>query len=231
MSTDEHIMSFISSCNIACGGHYGDAETVKTALQQALSHGVKTGAHPSFEDKANFGRVFMDISRSRFRESVTQQMHLFIQTAQQVGAPLHHIKMHGALYHATAYRDDFSDWLIEWMLDFYKETVLYVPPGSLLEIKCQKNKIPFMREAFADRYYDAQGKLVGRSMSNALITDYNIAAQQLIELVNEQKVTSIEGVSNRLEADTICIHGDNLALTTDLELLIELLKLKGITIV
>ncbi|AUC80289.1 lactam utilization protein LamB [Nonlabens sp. MB-3u-79] len=230
MATDKHIMSFISSCNIACGGHYGDEKSVRTALQLALSHGVKAGAHPSFEDKENFGRVFMDVSRSRFRESVTQQMHLFTQTAQQVGVELHHIKMHGALYHATAYREDFSDWLVEWMKDFYSETVLYVPPGSLLEKKCVKNKIPYMREAFADRYYDTQGKLVARSMPNALITDYKVAAQQIAVLVKEQKVTSIEGVSNRLEADTICLHGDNLGLTTSLEYLVKELKTKGIII-
>ena len=230
MATDKHIMSFISSCNIACGGHYGDEKSVRTALQLALSHGVKAGAHPSFEDKENFGRLFMDVSRSRFRESVTQQMHLFTQTAQQVGVELHHIKMHGALYHATAYREDFSDWLVEWMKDFYSETVLYVPPGSLLEKKCVKNKIPYMREAFADRYYDTQGKLVARSMPNALITDYKVAAQQIAVLVKEQKVTSIEGVSNRLEADTICLHGDNLGLTTSLEYLVKELKTKGIII-
>ena len=230
MAADKHIMSFISSCNIACGGHYGDEKSVRTALQLALSHGVKAGAHPSFEDKEHFGRVFRDISRSRFRESVTQQMHLFTQTAQQVGVELHHIKMHGALYHATAYREDFSDWLVEWMKDFYSETVLYVPPGSLLEKKCVKNKIPYMREAFADRYYDTQGKLVARSMPNALITDYKVAAQQIAVLVKEQKVTSIEGVSNRLEADTICLHGDNLGLTTSLEYLVKELKTKGIII-
>jgi UPF0271 protein len=230
MVTDKHIMSFISSCNIACGGHYGDEKSVRTALQLALNHGVKAGAHPSFEDKENFGRLFMDVSRSRFRESVTQQMHLFTQTAQQVGVELHHIKMHGALYHATAYREDFSDWLVEWMKDFYSETILYVPPESLLEKKCLKNKIPYMREAFADRYYDTQGKLVARSMPNALITDYKAAAQQIAVLVKEQKVTSIEGVSNRLEADTICLHGDNLGLTTSLEYLVKELKTKGIII-
>jgi UPF0271 protein len=230
MVTDKHIMSFISSCNIACGGHYGDEKSVRTALQLALNHGVKAGAHPSFEDKENFGRVFMDVSRSRFRESVTQQMHLFTQTAQQVGVELHHIKMHGALYHATAYREDFSDWLVEWMKDFYSETILYVPPESLLEKKCVKNKIPYMREAFADRYYDAQGKLVARSMPNALITDYKVAAQQIAVLVKEEKVTSIEGVSNRLAADTICLHGDNLGLTTSLEYLVKELKTKGIII-
>jgi UPF0271 protein len=230
MATDNHIMSFISSCNIACGGHYGDEKSVRTALQLALSHGVKAGAHPSFEDKENFGRVFRDISRSRFRESVTQQMHLFTQTAQQVGVELHHIKMHGALYHATAYREDFSDWLVEWMKDFYSETILYVPPESLLEKKCVKNKIPYMREAFADRYYDAQGKLVARSLPNALITDYKVAAQQIAVLVKKEKVTSIEGVSNRLAADTICLHGDNLGLTTSLEYLVKELKTKGIII-
>ncbi|QJP35706.1 lactam utilization protein LamB [Nonlabens sp. Ci31] len=230
MSNDKHIMSFISSCNIACGGHYGDGESVRTALQLALSHGVKAGAHPSFDDQENFGRVFMDLSRSRFRESVTQQMQLFTKTAQQVGVDLHHIKMHGALYHATAYREDFSDWLIEWIKDFYSETILYVPPQSLLEKKCRTNEIPYRREAFADRYYDAQGKLVARSEPNALITDYKIAAWQIAALVKEQKVTSIEGVSNQLEADTICIHGDNLGLTTSLEYLVKELKTEGISI-
>ncbi|WP_292901005.1 LamB/YcsF family protein [Nonlabens sp.] len=230
MATDEHIMSFISSCNIACGGHYGDGNSVRTALQLALSHGVKAGAHPSFEDQENFGRVFRDISRSRFRESVTQQMQLFTQTAQEVGVELHHIKMHGALYHATAYREDFSDWLVEWMKEVYSATILYVPPESLLEKKCAKNKIPYMREAFADRHYDAHGKLVARSLPNAMITDYKIAARQIAALVNEQKVTSIAGISHRLEVDTICIHGDNLGLASSLEYLVEQLKTEGIYI-
>jgi UPF0271 protein len=87
-----------------------------------------------------------------------------------------------------------------------------------------------MREAFADRYYDAQGKLVARSLPNALITDYKVAAQQIAVLVKKEKVTSIEGVSNRLAADTICLHGDNLGLTTSLEYLVKELKTKGIII-
>jgi UPF0271 protein len=230
MASDERIMSFISSCNIACGGHFGDEKSVEIALQLALKYGVKAGAHPSFRDQENFGRMFIDVSRCRFRESITQQIQLFQKIAKQVGVALHHIKMHGALYHAAAYREDFSDWLVELMLEAYPDILLYVPPNSLLEKKCKAHRIDYRREGFADRSYDANGKLVERSQPNALIKDYRITAAQIEMLVKNQKIRTPSGIEITLEIDTICIHGDNTELMKDFEKLVVDLKSKGIKI-
>jgi UPF0271 protein len=230
MKNDATLMSHISSCNIACGGHYGDENSIARTLQLALKNNVKAGAHPSFEDHENFGRVFVDISRSRFRESVTQQIHLFQETAKEEGVKMHHIKMHGALYHATANREDFSDWLVELMLEFYPKTILYVAPQSILEQKCQLNGIPYWKEGFADRLYDDDGKLVSRTEPDALITNYQTAARQIEQMVKEQKVTSNKGIETNLCIDTICIHGDNLELTKDLTQLVAQLKSNHISI-
>ncbi len=230
MKNDELLMAHISSCNIACGGHYGDENSISEALQLALKHNVKAGAHPSFEDKENFGRVFKDVSRSRFRESVIQQIHLFLETAQKVGVKMHHIKMHGALYHATANRDDFSDWLVEYMLEFYPETILYVAPHSILEKKCLENKVLHWKEGFADRAYNNEGHLVSRTEPDALITDYQAAARQIQQMAKEHRVMSNKGVEYNLSVDTICIHGDNLELTKNLTQLVAQLKSNHISI-
>jgi UPF0271 protein len=230
MASDERIMSFISSCNIACSGHFGDEKSVKTALQLALKYGVKAGAHPSFEDRENFGRVFIDVSRSCFRKSLIQQIHLFQKIAKQVGVALHHIKMHGALYHATAYREDFSDWLVELMQETYPNILLYVPPNSLLEKKCKALRIDYSREGFADRSYYSNGRLMERSQPNALINDYKTTAAQIEMLVKNKKVRTPNGIEITLEIDTICIHGDNMELMKDFEKLVIDLKSKGIKI-
>jgi UPF0271 protein len=230
MASDERIMSFISSCNIACSGHFGDEKSLRTALQLALKYGVKAGAHPSFEDQKNFGRVFIDMSRSCFFESAIQQIHLFQKIARQVGVGLHHIKMHGALYHATAYREDFSQWLVELMQENYPNTMLYVPPNSLLENKCKAHSIGYRREGFADRSYDVTGKLVERSLPNALIHNYKIAADQIEMLVKNKKIRTQKGIEISLEIDTICIHGDNIELIQDFEKLVVHIKSKGIKI-
>lgn len=225
------LMPFISSCSVACGGHYGDAHSIKKTLTLAQQHGVKTGAHPSFEDVENFGRVRLDWDESRFRESVIKQITLFQQVAREVGSPLHHIKMHGALYHATSHEPLFVRWTIQLLIDNYAEIPIYVPAGTLLEQELQKAKLPYITEAFADRRYLQNGLLVPRSSPNALITDVSKLVNQLAMMVHTQKVLTVEETELDIAAQTYCIHGDNEAIVSRFDEVREALKLNGITIV
>jgi UPF0271 protein len=227
---DHQIMPFISSCNIACGGHFGTLDTVQKALESALKFNVKPGAHPSFEDKENFGRVRLEWSRSRFRESVTHQLQSYKEAAAATGSKLNHIKMHGALYHATAHDVDFATWTIELLQEFYTKTPIYSLPNSILHKICLENNLPFIAEAFADRTYKPDGSLVSRSQSGAVITDVKQVANQLIQMVQNQMVITHDGPSIKMKADTYCIHGDNLALLKKLPELIQLLREKNINI-
>lgn len=230
MKNDDQIMPFISSCNIACGGHFGTLETIKSALESAQKYQVKPGAHPSFDDKENFGRVRLEWSRSRFRESVTHQLQSYNKAASGSDSKLSHIKMHGALYHATAQNLDYATWTIELLKEFYPMTPIYSLPNSILHKKCQEHHLPFIVEAFADRAYNPDGSLVSRSQPRAVITDVNLVAKQLIQMVKSHQVIAHDGSTIEIKADTYCIHGDNIDLITKLPKLIELLSENQISI-
>ncbi|KQC33323.1 hypothetical protein AAU57_08335 [Nonlabens sp. YIK11] len=221
MSNDELIMPHISSCNIACGGHAGDADSIKSSLQLAQKFNVRAGAHPSFEDRENFGRLKLDWSRARFRESVTRQLQLFTTTAADLQMKWHHIKMHGALYHATAHEESFAQWTVEWLQEFYPQKPIYSLPKSLLHDKCKEAGQPFIAEAFVDRAYLKNGSLVPRSQQEAVHETTEQALHQLISMAHHNQVTTLDGAHLELIADTYCIHGDNVKLVMQLPVLVK----------
>jgi UPF0271 protein len=227
---DQYIMPHISSCNIACGGHYGNAGSITTAVQLAKHHQVSAGAHPGFDDKANFGRVRCDWSRSRFRESVTRQLKLFKDTATMLQVDMHHIKMHGALYHATAHESDMATWCVELLQDLFPKTPLYGLPYSRLHHLCREAGQPFIAEAFADRAYNSDGSLVSREQPDAVYDDVQQAGQQLVSLAKDQKVRAATGELIEIAAQTYCIHGDNRSLAHSLEKLVDYLNTNEIEV-
>lgn len=227
---DALLMPHISSCNVACGGHFGDAQSIKNCLKLAKKHQVKVGAHPSFEDKENFGRVRLDWGRSRFRESVTKQLQNFTSVATELGMELHHIKMHGALYHATANEPDFAEWCVELLREFYPNKPIYSLPDSLLHQLCKKYNQPFIAEAFADRAYQANGQLVARSEIGSVLHNVQEVCNQIESIAKFHQVKSIQGEIIQLQAETLCIHGDNLKLVRDFPKLIENLFQKEIEV-
>jgi len=227
---DAAVMPFISSCSVACGGHYGDAETIKAVLILAKEHGVKVGAHPSFEDKENFGRVQVACDESRFRESITTQLQLFTHAARAAAVPMQHIKMHGALYHATAHKPDFAMWTVRLMQEHYATIPLIIPPGCLLEQLAQKNKMLYLTEAFADRRYLENGRLVSRKESNALITDVPKLVNQIAMMVKLKQVQTVTETRLAMNAQTYCVHGDNAAIVARFKEIIAALKLHNISI-
>ncbi|SCX98340.1 UPF0271 protein [Nonlabens sp. Hel1_33_55] len=230
MGNDSQIMPHISSCNIACGGHAGDAASIIESLKLARKYSVKIGAHPSFEDPANFGRLRLEWSRSRFRESMTHQLNLFTNVLSGVDMKLHHIKMHGALYHATAHENSFAEWTVEWLQEFFPETPIYSLPNSLLHQKCKAIQQPFIKEVFADRAYLNNGALVSRTKAHAVHETIDEVLNQVLDIALHQKVRTSEGTNIDMFGDTFCIHGDNLKLVENLPKLIKQLNHNNIQI-
>ncbi|WP_124981342.1 LamB/YcsF family protein [Nonlabens xiamenensis] len=228
LENESQIMPYISSCNIACGGHAGDTTSIHRCLKLAKQHSVKVGVHPSFEDRAHFGRRMLEISESRFRESVTQQIHLFLQEVNVLEMDFHHIKMHGALYHATANQTHYANWLVRLMKDQFHDIPLYLPPGSLLEQLCLNEGIAYFKEGFADRAYQGARSLVSRGENGAVLSDAQAVINQISSMVIDQQVQLHSGNKIDLEVDTICLHGDHLETVNQLPYIMEELQKRDI---
>ncbi|WP_432411070.1 5-oxoprolinase subunit PxpA [Rasiella sp. SM2506] len=205
---DAIIIPLLSSCNIACGGHVGNEVSMRKTIQLAKKYNVKIGAHPSFPDRDNFGRKLLTMTKSELTESIHKQLLAFFAVAETEEASLHHIKLHGALYNYAAKDAPTADAVVEAIIATKVRPVLYVPNNSVLHRKAQ-NLLPLQFEAFIDRRYNSNGSLVSRSEPNAIIQNKAAAWQQLKQLVEDQKVTTISGTEISIVANTFCIHGDH----------------------
>ena len=208
VENESELFSLISSCNIACGGHAGSKETIRTCLKLAQENNVLIGAHPSYPDRENFGRISLDISAEDLVYSIKNQMQLFLTQCKSVGATLHHIKPHGALYNDLA-KDKAKAQLFLNAIDPYKSNIfLYVPFGSLVQKLALSQNFKVKREAFADRNYNSDLSLVSREKDNAIITNEREVLAHVLGMFTENQVKSIDGKEIPLFADTFCIHGD-----------------------
>ena len=209
INNEFQIMPFISSCNIACGGHAGDLKTMRHVVRLAKKHGVKIGAHPSFPDKQNFGRKAMNISCAALFTSIKDQIDDLIVVLKEEQVRLHHIKPHGALYNLAAIDSKIATVIIEVMKSFLLPIKLYVPYNSVIEKLAIENNIPIMYEAFADRNYNADGNLVSRDEKNALIDNSIQMFEHVFRMIKFKKVKTITDSEIHILADTFCIHGDH----------------------
>ena len=224
------LMPIISSCNIACGGHAGDSESMRMVVKLATANNVKIGAHPSFPDKANFGRKQMDISCAALYTSIKGQIDNLMTILEQENTRLNHVKPHGALYNLAAVDDKAASVIIEVMKNFILPVKLFVPFNSVIEKKAIENNIPIKYEAFADRNYNDDGTLVSRNEKNALIHDSEQMFDHVFRMISSQKVKTISGSEIKILADTFCIHGDNPKAVDLIRDLSKRLREKGIQI-
>ena len=224
------LMPIISSCNIACGGHAGDSESMRMIVKLATANNVKIGAHPSFPDKANFGRKQMDISCAALYTSIKGQIDNLMTILEQENTRLNHVKPHGALYNLAAVDDKAASVIIEVMKIFVLPVKLFVPFNSVIEKKAIENNIPMKYEAFADRNYNDDGTLVSRNEKNALIHDSEQMFDHVFRMISSQKVKTISGSEIEMLADTFCIHGDNPKAVDLIRDLSKRLQEKGIQI-
>lgn len=203
------LFSYISSCNIACGGHAGDAQSMNEIVVLAKENGVKIGAHPSFPDKANFGREIMNISCAALYTSIKDQIKSLLSVTRAHHAQLHHVKPHGALYNLAAKDETTAQVIVDVMKRFHQPLKLYVPFGSVIAKLAQEQGVAILYEAFADRNYNNDLSLVRRKLDNAVITEASQVCIHVLNMVIHQKVTTIAGNEVPIYADTICVHGDN----------------------
>ncbi len=209
VNNELQIMPLISSCNIACGAHAGDVETMRTVVKLAKKHSVKIGAHPSFPDKAHFGRSVLEMSCAALFTSIKGQIKSLMNVIRSEHAALHHVKPHGALYNRAAVDEDTAKVIVEVMKSIALPLELYVPYGSVIaELAIQEN-IPIVYEAFADRNYNEDLTLVSRTEKYAVISNATEMFNHVIKMIRQQKVTTIDGVEVGIKATTFCIHGDN----------------------
>lgn len=212
LGLDEEVIPLISSANIACGFHAGDPSVMNRTIALAKRYGVGAGAHPGFPDLIGFGRRNMDASLEEIKDFVTYQIGALQAFASYQGMTLQHVKPHGALYNMAARNPDIWDVVADVMAGLDEKLILVVLAGanrSELEAIGAGHGIRIAFEFFADRAYNPDGSLVSRREPGAVIHDQGVAAERVLKMVRESKVTSIDGIDMELAADTICVHGDN----------------------
>lgn len=208
IGADEDIVSFISSANIACGFHAGDPATMRKTVRLALTHSVRIGAHPGFEDLKGFGRRNISVSPQEAYDIVVYQIGALQGFAAAEGGALHHVKPHGALYNMAAVDAKLSEAIAEAVYKINPELILYGLSGSELIRAGKKAGLRTANEVFADRTYQLDGTLTPRVRRNALIKNEDEAIKQVLQMVIDQKVLTTTGETIPIDADSICIHGD-----------------------
>jgi 5-oxoprolinase (ATP-hydrolysing) subunit A len=208
MTTDEAIYPFISSANIACGGHAGNADTMRRAVDAALRDGVAIGAHPSYPDRAGFGRTELPhLLLNELPEIIAAQLQELKAVCREFGTALHHVKPHGALYNRAARDPMVGEIICRVIAGFDPSLLLYGLSGSGLERQARGCGLAFVSEVFADRTYQADGSLTPRTKPNALIEDPGQAVAQVLRMLRQGIVETGDGPVPIIAA-TVCLHGD-----------------------
>jgi UPF0271 protein len=218
LPTDVSIFPFISSANIACGGHAGDTNTMRRSVELALRYGVAIGAHPSYPDRAGFGRT--DILESQpgmgdkplpfntLLPGLTAQIAALEAICRDMGARLHHVKPHGALYNRAAKDAAVSMIICEAVSAVDPSLIIYGLSGSLTRQAAVSAGLGFVNEVFADRRYRSDGSLTPRTDQNALIRDPASMLFQVLTMIKRGQVRASTGSFIPIVADSVCLHGD-----------------------
>ncbi|MEW9670360.1 LamB/YcsF family protein [Ammoniphilus sp. 3BR4] len=208
LGTDEDILPYVTSVNIACGFHAGDPSVMRKTVNLALQHGVGIGAHPGLQDLIGFGRRDMNLSPQEAYDLVVYQIGALYGFVKSEGGQMQHVKPHGALYNMAAKSAELSEAIAEAVYKVDNQLILFGLAGSELVKAGKKLGLQTAEEVFADRTYQSDGSLTSRRLPDALITDDRQAVAQVVRMVKEKKVQSLQGMDVPIQADTVCIHGD-----------------------
>ena len=209
MGDDAAMLDIVTSANVACGFHAGDAAGILATLNNAAAKGVSVGAHVAYPDLAGFGRRNMDVASADLRADVIYQIGALKALAQVAGTTVRYVKPHGALYNTIAHDQRQATDVIEAVKAIDPSLALVVLAGAPLVAWAQAAGLTVIQEAFADRAYTPQGTLVSRREPGAVLHDEQLVAQRMLRLVQEGVVQAIDGSETRVQADSICVHGDS----------------------
>ncbi len=210
MGADAALFDYVTSANVACGFHAGDPSVIDRTVACAASKGVAIGAHPGYFDLRGFGRREMRVPAAEIEADVVYQVGALLAFAHAHGAPLSHVKPHGALYNQAAFDLELAQAIARGVARVDRGLVMVGLAGSrAMREAASAAGLRFAAEAFVDRAYDASGRLVPRSRPGAVTSDPALAAAAALRLVRDQSVVTIDGREVAVEADTLCLHGDN----------------------
>lgn len=230
MGNDAELMDYVSSVNIACGFHAGDATMMRQTIELAIEKNVAIGGHPSFPDLQGFGRRAMSLSSQEVYDIVLYQVSAIKGMCEALGGKLHHVKPHGALYNQAAKDKNLAEAIAKAIYASDNAMVLYGLSGSYLISEAEKIGLKTASEVFADRSYQTDGSLTPRTKENALIQDVEKAINQVLQMVLEQTVAATNGETIPITAETICIHGDGENAVEFAKSINEKLKANGLKI-
>ena len=205
---DAQVIPYVTSANVACGFHAGDAVVMERTVALCKASGAAVGAHPGLPDLQGFGRRVMKISPAEAGAFVTYQVGALKAFCDAAGVPLHHVKPHGALYNMAGRDRELADAIARAVQSAAPGAVLLALSGSEMVRAAQAIGLPVASEVFADRGYRPDGSLVSRGTPGAMIEDEDEAIARVIRMVTEGKVTANDGTDIAIQADSVCVHGD-----------------------
>ncbi|AWF79839.1 lactam utilization protein LamB [Microbulbifer sp. A4B17] len=227
---DAQIMPFISRCNIACGGHAGTPEIMSRSIENALQNSLKIGAHPSYPDRKNFGRKSLAISKKKLLDSLCEQIGQLENIAQELGAKLDHIKLHGALYNDAESNIELAKSIIRLFNEVYPSLKIVGLANGAMQFAASEKSKSIIREGFMDRQYLNKSQLAPRSLTNAIITETEKCLEQAVCLAKGLQFKDYHGGKLQFFVDTICLHSDNPQAPVIAKQLKQHLKANGVSI-
>ncbi len=205
---DPILLEIVNSANIACGYHAGDKPTMEKTIEISKKNKVSIGAHPSFDDKENFGRKRINLPSADIKKLIIDQINILNNIANNKGMKVTHVKPHGALNNMACEDYDLAKIISEAIIETNQSLIFLVPTGSQMEKAGKKLGIKVAAEIFADRNYEDNGNLISRSKKNAMITDPELAKKHVIKMVESQALNCFSGKQIACDIDSICVHGD-----------------------
>jgi 5-oxoprolinase (ATP-hydrolysing) subunit A len=230
LGEEKEILRYVTSVNVACGFHAGDPLVMQKTVQMALEQKVAIGAHPGFPDLLGFGRRNMEVTPEEAYAYVIYQIGALSAFVKAEGGKMSHVKPHGALYNMAAKDAALAEAIAKAVYDVDPTLILYGLAGSELINAGKKIGLRTASEVFADRTYQQDGSLTPRSDPRALIVDEHEAVQQVLAMVKEKRVRSLQGIDVPIEAETICIHGDGKKAVLFAKRLYEALRKEGVDV-
>ena len=205
---DPLLLEIVNSANIACGYHAGDKPTMEQTIKISKKNAVSIGAHPSFNDRENFGRKRINLPSNEITKLIIDQINILFEIADKFRMKVTHVKPHGALNNMACEDYDLAKVISESIIKANKDLIFLVPTGSQMEKAGKKLGMKIAAEIFADRNYEDNGNLVSRLKDNAMITDPEIAKKHVIKMVENQALDCYSGKQIPCEIDSVCVHGD-----------------------
>ncbi|MGO2933563.1 LamB/YcsF family protein [Microbacterium sp.] len=208
VSDDAAMLEIVTSANVSCGFHAGSPEGIRETLAAAVRRGVAIGAHPGYRDYENFGRIAVDIDSATLQAHVEYQLGALIGLASAVGGTVAYVKPHGALYNTIARDERQSAAVVAAVRAVDPSLVLLGLAGGVVLDLAANAGLTVAAEAFADRAYRPNGTLVSRTEEGAVLHDPAVVAERMVRLVDEGTIRAIDGTDVRVDAQSICVHGD-----------------------